>query len=284
MIPILMYHQIAEVPEELDPHGLSVSPARFDEHMAYLAQAGYRCLPLPEAVQLFRGGGRAPAKSFVLTFDDGYLDFQTTAFPILAKYGFSATVFLVVGQLGEPSSWGEQDGARASRLLTPALVLDLARRGVVFGSHTVRHPRLSRLDDQEAFQEIRDSKHQLESLLGASVDFFAYPYSDKTERTEALVEQAGYAAACGGVMGAWTLFNLWRAPCGRDDTQRSLLWKAGGWYHRMIIFRESLAGRSLRRGFRGIRMLSRVMGIYRPSTFANRQHAASVEAMSIEND
>jgi len=255
MIPILMYHQVAEIPRKLDPRGLAVPPGQFEGQMSYLARKAYLCLTLPEALRHLRKGGRAPAKSFVLTFDDGYQNVHSRACPILERFGFTATVFLVAGRMGSPSNWAGQEGARSGLLLSWAEARDLARRGFVLGSHTLSHPRLSLLDGQSAFEEIRNSRVLLQDRLDMQVDFFSYPYSDSDARIERLVESAGYTAACAGDSGPWSVFHLWRTPCLRDDTTLSFALKASGWYNRRIALRESAPGRLLRRGVRNLRHL-----------------------------
>ena len=247
MIPILMYHQVAEIPRKLDPLGLAVPPAQFEQQMSYLARNGYQCLTLPEAVRHLRKGRRAPAKSFVLTFDDGYQDVHSKACPILEKFGFTATVFLVAGRMGSPSNWWGQEGARSGLLLSWAEARDLVRRGFILGSHTLSHPWLNSLDDQSAFEEIRNSRVLLQDQLDMQVDFFSYPYSDSDARIEGLVESAGYTAACAGDSGPWSVFHLWRVPCVRDDTTLSFALKASGWYNKRTALRESAPGRLLRR-------------------------------------
>jgi len=221
--------------------------------MSYLARNAYRCLTLPEAVQYFRKDGRGPARSFVLTFDDGYQDVHSRACPILEKFGFAATIFLVAGRMGFPSNWWGQEGARSGLLLSQAEARDLARRGYILGSHTISHPWLSLLDDQSALEEIRYSRILLQDRLDMQVDLFSYPYSDTDVRIEGLVESAGYTAACAGDLGPCSVFHLWRVPCLRDDTTLSFALKASGWYNRRIALRESAPGRLLRRGVRMFR-------------------------------
>ncbi len=265
MIPILMYHQVAELPRELDPLGLAVPPDRFLQQMSYLALHAYRCLSLLDVACILREGRRAPAKSFVLTFDDGYHDVHSTACPILERFGFTATIFLVAGRMDASSDWMGQEGSRSGVLLSWVEARDLARRGFVLGSHTLSHPRLTQLDDPSAFAEIRDSRLLLEDRLCAPVDVFSYPYSDSDPRIERLVELAGYTAACAGEVGPWSPFHLWRAQCVRDDTTLSFALKASGWYHRRIALRESPPGLFLRRC---LRMLRRSRGNRKPSRVA----------------
>lgn len=253
MISILTYHQVAEIPRSLDPVGLAVSPAQFEQQMSHLARKGYRCLSLGEAVEHFRAGKDAPAKSFVLTFDDGYQNTLLNACSILEKFGFTATIFLVAGQMGSLSSWWGQDGEFSGQLLSWKEAGELARRGFTLGSHTLNHRFLNRLDDASAFEEIRNSRMLLQDRLQISVDFLSYPFSRTDARVEQLVEAAGYTAACAGDSGPWGLFHLWRAQCEREDTMLSFSLKASGWYNKRTALRESGAGLFLRRGVRMLR-------------------------------
>jgi peptidoglycan/xylan/chitin deacetylase (PgdA/CDA1 family) len=247
MITILMYHQIAEISRELDPLGLAVPPAQFEQQMSYLARNGYRCLTLQEAVFYLQNGGRPPKKSFVITFDDGYQDVLTKACPILDKFGFTATVFLVAGRLGSLSNWWGQDGTRSGLLLTPAETRELARRGYILGSHTVNHPFLNRVDEQSAFKEIRNSRVLLQEILDVSIDFFSYPFSETNDRVESLVKAVGYTAACAGDSGSRNIFHLWRVPCSGNDTAFAFALKVSGLYNQRTALRESAPGLLLRR-------------------------------------
>lgn len=248
MTAILMYHRVTDIPKALDPLGLAMSPTQFEQQMSYLARKGYVCLTLADAVRYFRQGKKMPARSFVLTFDDGYQDVLLKACPILEKFGFTATVFLVAGRMGSLSNWRGQDEARAGLLLSQAEVRDLSLRGHIIGSHTLSHPSLNSLDELSAFEELRNSKALLQDQLGMQVDFFSYPYSQTSVRIEVLVEAAGYMAACAGNSGPWSIFNMWRVPCLRDDTTLSFAMKVCGLYNQRTALRESTPGRLLRRG------------------------------------
>jgi len=258
MIPIFMYHQVAEVSKELDPLGLAVPPDQFEQQMSYLARHTYHCLTLAEALSYLRDGKRSLSKSFVITFDDGYQDLHSTGCPILEKYGFTATIFLVASRMGALANWVGQENRPSGLLLSWAEARDLATRGHILGSHTLSHPRLSPLDESAARNEIYGSRDLLQERLEMPVDYFAYPYSDSSARIEQMVESAGYAAACAGVIGRWSLFHLWRTPCLRTDTLQSFALKACGWTQREIALRESLPGRFLRSSVHTLRRWSRI--------------------------
>jgi peptidoglycan/xylan/chitin deacetylase (PgdA/CDA1 family) len=108
----------------------------------------------------------------VLTFDDGFRDFHTTALPVLQQYGFGATVFLPTVFIGnEPRRFKGRD------CMTWNEVRELHEAGIEFGSHTVNHPRLCALDLEEVHTELEQSKVMIEDALGEAIHSFAYPYA-----------------------------------------------------------------------------------------------------------
>lgn len=240
VIPIFMYHQVGPIPEQHDPLGLATPPQQFERQMAYLYQKGYQCLSLGEAVYRLRTGQNQPEKSFVITFDDGYEDLYSTVWPILDKFGFTATIFLVAERVGGESDWEGQNGVSAGPLLSWGQIQELAARGFTFGSHTLTHPRLTSLEEKEAIRQLRHSKLILEDHLEVAVELFSYPYSDRSPHIQELVARSGYRAACGGDRGEWGLFNLWRAQCGRSENLLSFALKAKGWHEHFIRLHEAL--------------------------------------------
>jgi peptidoglycan/xylan/chitin deacetylase (PgdA/CDA1 family) len=242
VIPILMYHQIADVPRNRDPRHLAVSPRLFERQMAYLSREGYRCISVEDAIQ-----HPHERRAVVLTFDDGFRDLYHTVRPILERYGFTATIFLVAGCMGQPSNWEDQSGPYSGELLSWDDARELAQAGFTLGSHTINHPRLTELSQDRAAYEIRGSKQLLQEHLGVEINLFAYPYSDHTGSIRQLVAESGYIAACGGDRGQWDLFNLWRAPCAGNDSLFSFAAKVNGWYTHFIQMRQQPV---LRRVFR----------------------------------
>jgi len=262
-VPILLYHQIEDVPPHRNPHRLSISPQQFQAHMQYLAVNNYTCLPLDALLEIIRAGADHPHRAFVLTFDDGYRDFLNNAYPVLTRYGFTATIFVVAGQIGQWSSWAGQDGDRSAALLSWPELRHLCEMGMSVGSHTVTHRCLSQLSHKESAYEIRESKRILEEGLDTPIKFLSYPYADQDERIRSLVSQAGYEAALGGSKGSQTIFNLWRVQCLGTDSPFMFTLKVSGWYDWLLWLRhESFIARS---GSAVRRRLRSIQGTLRPT-------------------
>lgn len=181
-IPILMYHSISDESESNHPYyWINTSPERFAEQMRFLVENEYKVISLTDAAQLLGTGLNAQdqqadldsqSRYAVVTFDDGFADFRTFAFPILAEHGFSATVFLPTGFISDSGST-----LKGKMCLRWCEVRELAESGVRFGSHTITHPKLRDIPWDQVGKELRESKNILEDRLGTEVESFSYPYA-----------------------------------------------------------------------------------------------------------
>jgi len=200
-LPILTYHSFDE-----SGSPISVAPATFRRHLARLHAAGYIALPLSEALERAGGPTRrqpAPARERVvaLTFDDGYAAVYRYALPLLADYGWRATVFPVTDYLDRDNAWpGQPAFVPPARLLAWEELRELASLGWEVGAHSRTHPDLTRLDDRALTEEVIGAKAVLEHRLGQPVQAFAYPYGRCDRRVRAAVHTA-YRVACTTVMG-----------------------------------------------------------------------------------
>jgi peptidoglycan/xylan/chitin deacetylase (PgdA/CDA1 family) len=130
-------------------------------------------------------------RAVILTFDDGYRDFLTEAWPLLAKYGFSATVFLVAGMVGQTNKWDRHYGQEMP-LLDWEEIRELQKEGIEFGSHTLNHRPLTELSNEQVVREAARSKTILEQNLGTHIPAIASPYGASDDVIHHLVGACGY--------------------------------------------------------------------------------------------
>lgn len=194
-IPILMYHSISN---SSNPRFAQFAvPARaFAEQMAYLREHGYVPLTVTQLVRARSMGSVLSEKPVVLTFDDGFADFFTTALPILRRYGFPATLYVTTAYIGKTSQWLRQERETTRSMLTWDQLKEICASGIECGGHTHSHPQLDTLPLPQASEEISRCKQILEEQLEREVCSFAYPYGYQTAPVRRLVQRAGYSSAC----------------------------------------------------------------------------------------
>lgn len=188
---ILMYHSVGGPGSKNYP--LDISLDSFEKQMAFLHRYHYRVIPLLDLAQLLKDGKKVPRRTVVLTFDDGYENNYTKAYPVLKKYGFPATFFITTDYVGQ-----EKDFLGAHfRFMTPQMLIEMAGSGLVtIGAHTMTHEFLPSVKDESLlWREIRGSKEVLEKILKKPVLAFCYPSGGYTPHIERMVRRAGYQVA-----------------------------------------------------------------------------------------
>lgn len=223
-VPVLMYHYIRINPDKNDKVGynLSVIPTNFQAQMDYLAAHEYHTITLDELGAALVSSRDLPQKPIVITFDDGYRDAYTQAFPILKTHNFKAVNFIITGVVGAPAylTWDQIEEMKVIGVFT-------------FGAHTVTHRALTYLEANQIKREVSESKSILASHLGYPVNWFAYPYGNVNEKVANIVAQTGYVGAFGTNRGTFQstdkMFALPRIRIGGSDTVDSfaskLPWK-----------------------------------------------------------
>jgi peptidoglycan/xylan/chitin deacetylase (PgdA/CDA1 family) len=203
-VPILVYHKIAphQKQESAAQRDFTVSPEAFARQLAYLRTSGIAVIPLGRLVSALEGGDTIRGPAVVITFDDGLVSQYEHAFPLLRQFGYVATFFVYTNPLGRNAKW-----------LTWEQLAEMSRAGMTIGSHTRYHPWITKMTDAGELQrEIAGSREQLQTKLGITVEFFAYPFGVHTPAVAAVVRESGYRAARaypGGVVNTrcdlWTL-------------------------------------------------------------------------------
>lgn len=187
-IPVLLYHYIRVNPDSSDHvgFGLSVTPYNFAAQMDYLVKHSYHSLTLEEFTKIVLRHIAPPEKPILITFDDGYKDAYTQAYPILKERGLKAVNFVITGFVGGPHylSWGE--------------IKEMADSGTFeFGSHTVNHLDLRRLSPDRLKEELQLSKQDLEKHLNKPIVWLAYPYGFVNDIVVTAAKDAKYIGAWG---------------------------------------------------------------------------------------
>jgi peptidoglycan/xylan/chitin deacetylase (PgdA/CDA1 family) len=197
-IPILMYHSVSDSPEPgVAPYyRLATPPALFAEHLQLLSDRGYSVVSLHEATHALTVQQTPNRRLAVITFDDGFRDFLTNAWPALNRLSFTATVFLPTNFIGDSSrSFVGRD------CLTWSEIRELRKAGISFGSHTASHPKMDTLSESQLEHELVDSKSVLEERLQEPIDSFCHPYAfpaanaSYVSRFRELLKRAGYRIA-----------------------------------------------------------------------------------------
>lgn len=189
-VPILYYHYVANNPNIKDKQrdALSISPDKFEAQLDYLNKNGYTTISLDTLYGIYGGQVNAPAKPVILTFDDGYDNFYTIAYPILRKYNIHAVSFIPTGLIGTGyyMNWNQIKEIQSSGLVT-------------FEGHSITHPNLVSLGTKELERQLAESKNTIQSQTGYPVNFIAYPYGTSNTTVQAAAKKVGYI----GGLGTW---------------------------------------------------------------------------------
>jgi len=183
-VPIIMYHDI--LPEK--QVFFDVTPTEFEDALKLIQQKGLTPISVDQLVTHLSTGMPLPAKPILLTFDDGYAGHYTYVYPLLKKYGYPALFAIYTAKvdkkLGRSSlTWQQIREMAADPLITIA-------------SHSVTHPHdLTTLSDGELRNEIVESKRILETQLNIPIHYFVYPEGKYDERTQDMIQLAGYRSA-----------------------------------------------------------------------------------------
>ena len=190
---VLMYHHVGPLPPHAVPElrSLTVSAQRFETDLRELRAAGCHCLTMGQA-QVLLVRGQLPRHTVILTFDDGYEDNYTVAWPLMRKYGYVGTFNLVYDSLSAPEHMNREQ------------VKELAAAGNELASHTVSHAILTRIDLAHVRNEVTESREKLQGLSGQPVVTFCYPEGRRNPRVVRAVAEAGYRIAMTVQHGVWT--------------------------------------------------------------------------------
>jgi len=188
---VLAYHKVTG----FEFGGTWVPPGRFVSHLDHLLDAGCTFIGEDLFLETLSGKRNGCAREILLTFDDGYQELMEKAIPALERRRIPAHIFVVSDYIGRENSWELALPGRRCRHLSGDEINDLAGRGFSFGSHTCTHRDLTRLDPNEARDEMVRSKQELEDVLEFPVRSLSYPFGRFDARISREASLAGYEAA-----------------------------------------------------------------------------------------
>ena len=218
-VPVLMYHRVDAQLVAHDPItvGLTVMTPVFEAQLSLLRNAGYQAMSLDDLWAGLVRHAPVPTRRVVLTFDDGYADSYTVVFPLLRRYGFVGTFFVVT------SSVGTKDH------LTVAQIRKMAQAGMEIESHGQHHLDFTQFSLPTARTELSRSREIISGWTGRPVNFFAYPAGRYSPALERLLGSLGYHGALTEIPGFVTPrsapYTLERVRVSHDDTLRTFALK-----------------------------------------------------------
>ncbi len=194
-VPILMYHYVSELPADADKYriDLTITPALFRSHLAYLQEQGYSTISLYDLDAALLTGAPLPPKPVVLSFDDGYIDHYVNVFPALQAYGFTGTFFIItaLADANRPDyvNWSQ--------------IREMADAGMSMESHTKDHVDLRGRDYDTLVYQMLGSLESLTAYTGQTAHMFSYPIGHYDGMTLAVARQLPIWRAVTTERGVW---------------------------------------------------------------------------------
>lgn len=185
IVPIIMYHYIHPNPDSKDR--LTVSPETFDQQMRFLKERRYNVISLEKLATLIKDKKKIPSRTIAITIDDGHKDIYNYAFPVLKKYNFPATVFVIIDEIDRPQddrlNWNQIKKMQDSGVVT-------------IGSHALgAEPLINIQSEEELKRQIFESRKILEEKLKKEINTFSYPEGFFNAKIKKMVMDAGYKLA-----------------------------------------------------------------------------------------
>ncbi|HRJ70886.1 MAG TPA: polysaccharide deacetylase family protein, partial [Terrimicrobiaceae bacterium] len=188
---VFCYHRFEDKPKD----SLAIKPEEFEAQMQAIKDAGIEVISMQDFLAWRRGEKSIPAKSAIISIDDGYISGYSIAWPILKKFGYPFTMFIYTDYV----KGGAKSGGQS---MTWEQLAEMRDAGVDIQSHTVSHSALNarkgKTDEQYRewlLGELAGSKQALEDKLGIQVTSLAYPYGLHNETVRGVAKEAGYEAA-----------------------------------------------------------------------------------------
>ena len=186
IVPILIFHSTRPYIESDTPavRRYIATPETLEQELMYLRDSGYVSITFDDLVGHITRDAPLPPRPVILSFDDDWESQYTYAFPLLEKFGFTATFYIWTAVVGREHH------------MTWDKIRTLSKAGMQIGCHTITHPFLTRVKNDESLRhEIFGARNLIEERVGVPVTTFAYPFGQYNERVAAMMKEAGFTSA-----------------------------------------------------------------------------------------
>jgi peptidoglycan/xylan/chitin deacetylase (PgdA/CDA1 family)/UDP-N-acetylglucosamine:LPS N-acetylglucosamine transferase len=240
-IPVLMYHRVPDA-AIATKHKTFVTRDNFAKHLRFFSRRGLQAITFADYLAFSQGDKPRrdfPRKPFILTFDDGYLDNYHNMLPLTQQFGFRGVLFLLGDFAARGNFWDTGEDADANRLMTTEQKAAFVAHGWEIGAHTLTHPHLTTMSDEDVLHELRAGRANIERELQTRVVSFAYPFGTYDDRVKELVKQFGFDFGIATDNGGLTIeddrFAVFRVNMFPNESMFSLFKKTSTWYRRYYL-------------------------------------------------
>ncbi len=180
---VLVYHRIGEHFRTESPAqgAMTTTAGELESDLRYLRDNDFKVVPYRAIADCLEGRAALPPRAAAITFDDGLINQYQFAFPLLKRYGMTATFFVVTRRIGVPG-----------RTMNWDQLLEMQQAGMTIGAHTTRHKSLNAMSEAELLADLNNSRADIEENLGICPEFIAYPYGHFNPRSLELIKAAGF--------------------------------------------------------------------------------------------
>lgn len=245
-IPVLMYHKVPDAPIE-SQHKIFVTKNTFRKHLQLIRLRGLQPFTFKEYLAYTKGERSirtAPKSPVILTFDDGYRDNYENMLPLMNEFGYKGVIFLLGDTRISYNYWDADKGDHRDELMNEQQRAAFIRAGWEIGAHTMTHPDLTKLSEQEALAEVFNSKKAIESESGNTVQTFAYPFGFYDAKIKQLVQQVGFEMALATDKGGMHIeddrFEIFRTSIFPQDTWVQMYKKTSSWYRKYYKWKRNI--------------------------------------------
>jgi peptidoglycan/xylan/chitin deacetylase (PgdA/CDA1 family) len=238
-IPIIMYHRFIKHNNEKGKSCIYLDIKKLENQFKFLKKQGFETITFADLNDKGLISRLEYGKKFIIiTIDDGYEDNYHLLFPLLKKYNFKAVIYMVTGV--NYNKW-DVDSIQESKfpLMNNSQLIEMVNSGLVeIGGHTLTHPDLRQLANEQLQQEISFNKLQIEKIINKNIISFSYPYGLTNKKTKHVIKKNGYKFAVSVCIGPSNIsddrYQIQRIEIKNSDNILLFWLKTTGYYNYLL--------------------------------------------------